>query len=346
MKPDLKETPDEFVVKSALATEPRLDSYLASRYPNFSRSVVQKIIDAGGVMVNGRKVKASYKVRQGDEFQVRLPDLPEHPIEPEDIPLDILYEDQWITVINKPAGMVVHPAKGNWKGTLVNALQFHYETLSTVSGENRPGIIHRLDRDTTGLVLVARDDETHRGIAGQFEERTVEKNYLAIVYGEPSRDRDFIEKPIGHHPTIREKMTIKPVADGGKESKTFYEVAERFGGRFALVKCELHTGRTHQIRVHLQSIGNPILADKLYAGRDRVYLSELKGISQAAVPIDLEEPLLLRQALHAHTIAFKHPRTGKRIELTAPIPLDFQVILQSLRDLYPSVARPVRRTTS
>lgn len=335
MKHDLKTTPEEFVVKAALvASEPRLDAYLVSRYPDFSRSLIQKIVEAKGVTVNGNHVRASYKVRQGDLIRVSLPDLPEREITPEDIPLDVLYEDQWLTVINKPAAMVVHPAKGNWSGTLVNALAHRYQTLSTVSGENRPGIIHRLDRDTTGLVLVARDDETHRGLAAQFENRTIEKNYLAVVYGEPSRDRDFIEKPIGHHPTVREKMTIKPVADGGKDSKTFYEVARRFG-RYALVKCELHTGRTHQIRVHLQSIGNAILADKLYAGRERVTFSELKGLTQPGALVEGEEPLIARQALHAHTLAFEHPRTKKRIELEAPIPPDMLRLIEALQSLTP-----------
>lgn len=339
MIPDLNETPDEFVVQSYLAKEPRLDAYLTYRYTDYSRSLIQKIIEAGGVTVNGEQVRAAYKVKMGDVITIHMPEFPEKPIEPEDIPLDILYEDEWMTVINKPAGMVVHPAKGNWKGTLVNALQFHYETLSTISGENRPGIIHRLDRDTTGLVLVARDDDTHKAIAAQFESRTVEKNYLALVYGVPSRDRDFIEKPIGHHPTVREKMTIKPVADGGKESKTFYEVAERFGGRYALVKCELHTGRTHQIRVHMQSIGNPIIADRLYAGRERVSLSELKGLTLVGAAVEGEEPLILRQALHAHTIAFQHPRLGKRMQFEAPIPPDFQSTLLALRSVFPAAAK-------
>jgi len=329
MKRELSETPDEFVVKSFLVSEPRLDAYLTSRYQDFSRSVIKKILDAGGVTVNGVQVKASTKVRQGDVIRVRLPELPEKAIEPEDIPLDVLYEDEWMTVINKPSGMVVHPAKGNWGGTLVNALAFRYSRLSTVSGENRPGIIHRLDRDTTGLVLVARDDETHRGIAAQFEERTIEKNYLAVVYGEPSRDRDFIEKPIGHHPTVREKMTIKPVSDGGKESITLYEVKRRYG-RYALLRCELFTGRTHQIRVHLQSIGHPILADKHYAGRERVTLSELKGLIQPGSLTEGEEPLITRQALHAHTLALVHPRTGKRLDLEAPIPPDLARLISEL----------------
>lgn len=339
MIPDLRETPDEFVIEDALINEPRLDTYLTSRYADFSRSLIQKIIEAGGVTVNGEQVRPAHKIKMGDAITFQIPDFPETPIVPEEIPLDILYEDEWVTVINKPSGMVVHPAKGNWKGTLVNALQFHYGTLSTVGGSHRPGIIHRLDRDTTGLILVARDDDTHRAIAAQFEARTVEKNYLALVYGVPSRDRDFIEKPIASHPSVREKMTIKPVKLGGKESKTFYEVAERFGGRYALVKCELHTGRTHQIRVHLHSIGNPVLADKLYACRERVTLSEVKGLTQAGMPVEGEEPLLLRQALHAHTIAFQHPRTGKRIALEAPIPPDFLKTLLTLRELFPAAPR-------
>lgn len=207
MDPDLIESPDTFTVESELTTLPRLDAYLAVRYPSFSRVGIQRLIEAQAVTVNDRQMRPSYRIHAGDVISVSFPDLPDRPervIEPEDIPLDVVYEDQWLTVINKPPNMVVHPGKGNWKGTLVNALQFRYSKLSSVSGSHRPGIIHRLDRDTTGLVLVGRDDETHRGLASQFEQRTIEKNYIAVVYGEPSRDRDFIEQPIGPHSSVRE----------------------------------------------------------------------------------------------------------------------------------------------
>ena len=340
MDPDLIESPDTFKVESDLTTQPRLDAYLAVRYPSFSRVGIQGLIEAEAVTVNDRQMRPSYRIRAGDVISVSFPDLPDRPervIEPEDIPLDVVYEDEWLTVINKPPNMVVHPGKGNWKGTLVNALQYRYSNLSSVSGTHRPGIIHRLDRDTTGLVLVGRDDETHRGLASQFEKRTIEKNYIAVVYGEPSRDRDFIEQPIGPHSSVRERMAIKPVTEGGKDSKTFYEVVRRYG-KYSIVKCELHTGRTHQIRVHLAYVGTPVVADKLYACRDRITLSEIKGLAQPGSTVEGEEPLITRQALHAHTIAFIHPKTGKRIELEAPIPADMVNLIEALEKLPPAPA--------
>src|SRR3954470_12135840 len=273
--PELSSTPCEFTVKARMVGK-RIDAYLASRFPDYSRSVVQKVIDAGAVLVNGQPIKASYKVRLDDRICVWLPELADDASAPEDIPLDVVYEDAAFTVVNKPAGMVVHPAKGHWSGTLVNALQFHYDTLSTVAGENRPGIVHRLDRDTTGLLLVAKDDLAHRGLASQFEQRTVSKEYLALVSGIPQRDSDYIERTIGFHPTNREKMAIRLPEDGGKEAVTFYEVLERFAG-FAYVRCKPATGRTHQIRVHLAHIGHPIVADKAYSGRDRLTVGDLLG---------------------------------------------------------------------
>ena len=271
----LSETPQEFEVKQRTDGR-RIDAYLASRFTDYSRSVIQKVIDAEAVLVNGQPVKASYKVRVGDVVRVWLPELPDTAPVPEDIPIDVVYEDEALTVVNKPPGMVTHPAKGNWSGTLVNALQFHYDTLSTVGGENRPGIVHRLDRDTTGLLVVAKDDLAHRHLALQFEQRKIHKEYLALVYGVPQRDSDYIEKPIGFHPPTREKMAIRSPEDGGKEASTFYEVLERFRG-YALVRCKPQTGRTHQIRVHLTHIGHPIVADKAYSGRDRLTLGDLLG---------------------------------------------------------------------
>ena len=203
------------------------------------------------------------------------------------------------------AGLVTHPAKGNWTGTLVNALQFHFDKLSTVGGAERPGIVHRLDRDTSGLLIVAKDDRAHAALARQFEERSIRKEYLAIVSGVPSRDRDFIERMIGPHPTNRERMAIRLATDGGKEAVTFYEVVERFAGH-AYVRCLPRTGRTHQIRVHLTHIGHPILADKLYAGRDRVTLGDLDGPDVEGA----DRVLLDRQALHAHSLHLTHPLTG------------------------------------
>ncbi len=329
--PPLSETPLEFEVKPRTEGK-RIDAYLASRFTDYSRQVLQKVIDADGVRVNGRMVKASYHIRPGDVVSIRLPELPDPTPQPEDIPIEVVYEDDFLTVVNKPPGMVTHPAKGNWHGTLVNALQFRFDSLSTLAGENRPGIVHRLDRDTTGLLVVAKDEQIHRKLALQFELREVHKDYLALVYGVPERDSDFIDQPIGFHPRSREKMAIRSQSDGGKEASTFYRVEERFQG-FALVRCQPKTGRTHQIRVHLTHIGHPIVADKLYSGRDRLTHAGLVagGRLVEAASDEAEEPLITRQALHAQRLRFRHPATRNELVLTAPLPEDFARALAALR---------------
>jgi 23S rRNA pseudouridine1911/1915/1917 synthase len=334
--PPLSDKPLEFEVKARTEGK-RIDAYLASRFTDYSRRVLQKIIDAEAVVVNGRPVKASYRVRPGDKVSIRLPELPDTTPQPEDLAIEVVHDDEFLTVVNKPPGMVTHPARGNWRGTLVNALQFHFDTLSTAAGENRPGIVHRLDRDTTGLVVVAKDDQTHRKLALEFEERRVHKEYLALVSGVPERDSDYIEQPIGFHPTSREKMAIRAVSGGGKEAITYYEVVERFRG-FALVVCQPLTGRTHQIRVHLTHIGHPILADKLYSGRDRITLADLLGPAEAraASPEVRDAPLIDRQALHAHVLRFRHPATLKELKLTAPVPADFARTLAALKRYRPA----------
>jgi 23S rRNA pseudouridine1911/1915/1917 synthase len=329
--PPLSETPLEFEVKPRTEGK-RIDAYLASRFTDYSRQVLQKVIDADGVRVNGRMVKASYHIRPGDVVSIRLPELPDPTPQPEDIPIEVVYEDDFLTVVNKPPGMVTHPAKGNWHGTLVNALQFRFDSLSTLAGENRPGIVHRLDRDTTGLLVVAKDEQIHRKLALQFELREVHKDYLALVYGVPERDSDFIDQPIGFHPRSREKMAIRTQSDGGKDASTFYRVEERFRG-FALVRCQPRTGRTHQIRVHLTHIGHPIVADKLYSGRDRLTHAGLVagGRLVEAASDEAEEPLITRQALHAQRLRFRHPATRNELVLTAPLPEDFARALAALR---------------
>src|SRR3954453_8409213 len=196
--PELSSTPQDFLVKKRMEGK-RIDAYLASRFPDYSRTVIQKVIDAHAVHVNGQPIKASYRVQEGDEVRVWLPELIDDTPAPEDIPLEILYEDEFLVVVNKPPGMVVHPAKGHWSGTLVNALQFHYDTLSTVGGEQRPGIVHRLDRDTTGLLIVAKTDIAHRHLARQFEKRKIFKEYIALCAGVLDRDSDYIEGRIAHH---------------------------------------------------------------------------------------------------------------------------------------------------
>ncbi|WP_435010489.1 RluA family pseudouridine synthase [Tundrisphaera lichenicola] len=325
MPPELSEVPSDFVVKARMAGK-RIDAYLAARYPDYSRSVIQKVIEARAVLINGQATKASAKVREGDLIRVWLPDLGDGSHVPEDIPLRIVYEDVAFTVVDKPAGLVTHPAKGNWTGTMVNALQFHFDTLSTVGGEHRPGIVHRLDRDTSGLLIVAKEDRAHKELARQFEARTIRKEYLAIVYGSPSRDSDYIEKPLGMHPTDRLRIAIRGLDDGGKEAITFYEVLERFDG-FALVRCKPRTGRTHQIRVHLAHIGHPIVADKPYSGRHQLTLGELIGEAAPAA----DRPLIERQALHAHSLDLQHPITGQPIHFNAPLPDDMMAVLSALR---------------
>jgi 23S rRNA pseudouridine1911/1915/1917 synthase len=326
--PELSHVPTEFVVKARMVGK-RIDAYLSSRFPDYSRSVMQKVIDAQAVLVNGQTVKASYKVRLEDQIRVWLPELADDAPVPEDLPIGIVHDDPAFTVVNKPAGMVVHPAKGHWSGTLVNALQFHFDTLSTVGGENRPGIVHRLDRDTTGLLIVAKEDLAHRNLAAQFEQRTIHKEYLAIVSGVPGRDSDYIERPIGPHPTNREKMAIRTVEDGGKAAVTFYQILERFP-HHSLILCKPQTGRTHQIRVHLTHIGHPIVADKLYAGRDRLTVGEVLGAGHS----EAERVLIERQALHARFLKFTHPLTGQNLEFTADLPPDMEQTLKMLRAVH------------
>jgi 23S rRNA pseudouridine1911/1915/1917 synthase len=329
--PPLSETPQEFDVKPRTDGK-RIDAYLVSRFPTYSRRVIQKVIDAEAVLVNGRAVKASYRVRSGDQVSIRLPELPDMTPKPEDIPIEVVHDDPALTVVNKPPGMVTHPAKGNWSGTLVNAIQFHYDTLSTLAGEHRPGIVHRLDRDTTGLLIVVKDELAHRRLGLQFELRQVHKEYLALVHGVPQRDSDYIERPIGFHPVVREKMAIRTVEDGGKPAVTFYEVVERFRD-FALVRCKPQTGRTHQIRIHLTHVGHPILADKLYSGRDRITMADVVGPDRLRLisPEEAETVLIDRQALHAHRLRFRHPLTDEELDLTAPLPADMERMLAALR---------------
>jgi 23S rRNA pseudouridine1911/1915/1917 synthase len=304
----------------------RLDQYLVSVFPGYSRSVFQKVIDAAGVLVNGQSSKASYKVRNGDQIRILLP-APTHEIPvPEDIPLDVLYEDEFLALINKPADMVVHPAKGHWSGTLVNALQFHFGQLSHVGGDYRPGIVHRLDRDTSGVILIAKDEMSHRDLSYQFEHRKIFKEYLAITAGALDRDSDYIEGRITHHPLDRVKMAVTSEEDDGKEACSYYEVIERFRG-FSFCRIQPRTGRTHQIRVHLASIGCPVLADKTYGGRDCLRLSDL--VPNLAPETDTV--LMPRQALHAGRLRFVHPRLGKMIEAEAPLPPEFQQTLAALR---------------
>ena len=302
--------------------ERRVDKYLHSRFPEFSRVFLQKQITAGAVKVNSRVVKPSFKLSGGDRIELRLPEPPDKEIRPEEIPLNIIYEDDDIIVLNKQPDMIVHPARGNTGGTLVNALAHYSSELSSGLGEFRPGIVHRLDKDTTGVMVVAKNDTAQWRIAKQFEHRQTKKGYLAIVHGRPELNADCISAPLGVHPRIREKYAIRP--EIGKEAITFYEVIESFRG-FSLLKLTPKTGRTHQIRVHLSYIKHPIVADDMYGGK-LVYPWQLKDAEPA-----VEEPIIDRPALHAHWLEFKHPTTEKLVKFEAPLPEDIQNLLDMLR---------------
>jgi 23S rRNA pseudouridine1911/1915/1917 synthase len=310
----------------------RLDQYLAGLFPDLSRSMVQRVIEAAGVTVNGKTAKASYRVRHGDQIRVTPPE-PTHPTPmPEDIPLDILYEDDYLAVVNKPANMVVHPAKGHWSGTLVNALRFHFAKLSDLNGDYRPGIVHRLDRDTSGVIIIAKQDVAHRDLSMQFEMRKIFKEYIALTAGVLDRDSDYIEGRIGHHAHDRIKMAIADDEDeDARDACSYYEVIERFRG-FTFCRIQPRTGRTHQIRIHLASVGCPVLADKLYSGRDCIRLSDLTPLPEGAE----DEMLLPRQALHAYRLRFRHPKHGNLLEIEAPLPAEFQRTLAALRQYRPA----------
>jgi len=310
----------------------RLDQYLVGVLPDLSRSVVRRVIDGAGVSVNGKPAKPSYRVRHGDRIRV-TPPPPSHPDPvPEDIPLDILYEDDYLAVVNKPADMVVHPAKGHWSGTLVNALRFHFDRLSNLNGDYRPGVVHRLDRDTSGVIIIAKQDVAHRDLSMQFETRKIFKEYIALTAGVLDRDSDYIEGRIGHHTHDRIKMTIADDDDeDAKDACSYYEVIERFRG-FTFCRVQPRTGRTHQIRVHLASVGCPVLADKVYSGRDALRLSDLAPLPEGTE----DEPLLTRQALHAHRLRFRHPTHGNMLEIEAPLPEEFRRTLAALRQHRPA----------
>ncbi len=301
----------------------RLDAFLADRFSEYSRVQLRRAIDAACVRVDGRSRKAAYRLREGETVSIVLPEPVSTGPQPENIPLDILFEDDWLVAVNKPPDMVVHPSRGHWSGTLAAALAHHFDRLSTVGGATRPGIVHRLDRDTSGVIVVAKNDPTHLALAAQFEGRTVEKEYFAIVAGVPDRDRDIVEQPIGVHPHQREKMAVRHGHHTSREASTFYEVERRFRG-FAAVTARPKTGRTHQIRVHLAHIRCPVLCDRLYGGRSQITLGEIESGRKD------ENVFLDRQALHAQRLRLTHPERNKPIEFAAPLPEDMARVLEKL----------------
>ena len=288
----------------------RIDRFLSKDLETLSRSYLQKLLKDGDISVNGKPVKANYKVSEGDKIQIRIPE-PENPdILPENIPLDILYEDDDILVVNKPKGMVVHPAPGHYSHTLVNAVMYHCgERLSGINGVLRPGIVHRIDMDTTGSLLICKNDHAHQILAEELKEHSITRRYHAIVHGNIKEDTGTVNAPIGRHPVDRKKMSTK--SPNGRHAVTHYKVLERFGD-YTYIECELETGRTHQIRVHMASIGHPILGDAVYGPAKCPY--KLQG-----------------QTLHAKILGIMHPTTGEYMEFDAPLPDYFSDLLQRLR---------------
>jgi 23S rRNA pseudouridine1911/1915/1917 synthase len=309
----------------------RLDHYLSRIFANHSRAQFQKAIEAGAVMLNGLPARPSRRLRVSDRIHVSLPDSEEGNLIPEDIPISVLYEDESLIVVNKQANLVVHPGRGNPKGTLAAGLQFHFNQLSSVAGRHRPGIVHRLDRDTSGVILVAKDNQVHQKLSAQFEQREVKKEYRAIVRGVPELRSDYIRTHIRVHPRVREKMMVCPEGGNAREAVSFYKTAETFfDNRYALIELFPSTGRTHQLRVHMLHIGCPIVADRMYAGQSCLRKSDLIRL-QAEGPDDMV--LIDRQALHAFRLTFRHPVSGKEMQFEAPFPEDFDRTLRFLRSL-------------
>jgi len=295
----------------------RLDAWLRRQYPAMSRGAIQRLIEEGHVTVNGGRTKPTHAPRAGEVIRVEWPDAKPAAALPEAIPLDILYEDEALLVLNKPPGLVVHPAAGNEEHTLVNALLHHCAgELSGVGGVARPGIVHRLDKDTSGCLVVAKNDETHLALSNQFAGRNIHKLYQAIVCGEVAREKGEIRAAIARHVSHRKRMAVDD--DRGREARTSYRVLERLNAA-TLVEALLHTGRTHQIRVHFQHIKHPLVGDDTYGQRQNRRLAELTRY---------EAP---RQMLHACELGFVHPRSGRRVRFAAPLPADFADALQALR---------------
>lgn len=300
----------------------RLDAYLALCLPDFSRAQLQKLVKEGHTThANLTPItQPAYRVKEGDIFIVTPPAPAPLELAAENIPLNIIYEDAALMVVDKPSGLSVHPGAGRSHGTLVNALLYHVQTLSQVGGLERPGIVHRLDKDTTGLLVVAKNDKVHASLGKQFENRSVTKVYMALCYGIPTAQEGTIEGNIGRHPTDRQRMAVLP--QGGRHAKTSYEVMATYAGCLALLKVKLHTGRTHQIRVHLAHMGHPLVGDTTY-GRPR----SLKGLTAPQAAALAAFP---RQALHAHVLGFTHPVTSQRHTFTSLLPADFQELLDVL----------------
>ena len=301
----------EYLVKDSDAGQ-RIDKLLSIQLTDFSRSYIQKLLSNRAVLIHGQPIKSNYKVKEGDYIQVEIPEPEVLDVQPENIPLDIVYEDTDILIINKPKGMVVHPAAGHYSGTLVNAILYHcQDDLSTINGVLRPGIVHRIDMDTTGLLVICKNNMAHQSLAEQLKVHSITRKYTAIVYDNIPEDNGTIHKTIGRHPVDRKKQAVN--VRNGRDAITHYRVLERFGGKYTMVECQLETGRTHQIRVHMASIHHPLLGDTVYGpSKDP---SHLQG-----------------QTLHAGVLGFIHPRTGKYVEFHSELPEYFQNLILMLRN--------------
>jgi len=303
----------------------RLDAFLAEHIQSWSRSRLQRLIDDGDVIVNGRAAKPSYKLRASDQVDVELTALPLASFTPEDRPVEIVYEDDDLVVVNKPSGMIVHPAAGVASGTLANALAFHFQKLSSGGGKARPGIVHRLDKDTSGLLVVAKTENAHEDLANQFREREVFKAYVALVHGQVEKDRGEIDQPIARDPRNRTRMAV---VRGGRPALSLYRVRQRFD-RFTLLNVELKTGRTHQIRVHLAWLKHPVVSDETYGGgRDKTVVDPVVRSRIAK---------LGRQFLHAEQLGFRHPRTHEFKKFVAPLPDVLREFLDELTNRQPDL---------
>ena len=313
----MKPRTEKFTVECSLPQE-RLDVFLREKFPAASRSTLQRMIEQGHIRVNGQSTKVTHAPHAGEEIEVHWPEARPAEAQPENIPLEVLFEDKSLLVINKPAGLVVHPAAGHEEHTLVNALLHHCAgSLSGIGGVARPGIVHRLDKDTSGCLVIAKNDETHLALSQQFAARTVEKIYDALVIGVLAREAGEIHAAIARHPTHRKRMAVHSDGDG-RAAHTSYRVVERFA-HATHAEAEIHTGRTHQIRVHFQHLGHPLAGDETYGAKQNKKFAELTGY------------VAPRVLLHARKLSFLHPRTKKTVKFEAPLPKDFQAALKFLR---------------
>ncbi len=309
---DFEQEVYEYLVEDSDAGQ-RIDKLLSVHLNDFSRSYIQKLLSNQAVLLHGQPIKSNYKVKAGDHIQVEIPEPEVLDVQPENIPLDIVYEDSDVLIINKPKGMVVHPAAGHYSGTLVNAILYHcQDELSTINGVLRPGIVHRIDMDTTGLLVVCKNNAAHQSLAEQLKVHSITRKYTAIVYDNIPEDNGTIHKTIGRHPVDRKKQAVN--IRNGRDAITHYRVLERFGGKYTMVECQLETGRTHQIRVHMASIHHPLLGDTVYG--------------PAKDPFHLQG-----QALHAGVLGFIHPSTGEYVEFHSELPEYFQKLIQTLRNI-------------